>query len=60
MEHQLVEGMSELAETLRELYRDQERAKALNMEISEFILSCGNGSRREWVQLSDSSRINAK
>jgi hypothetical protein len=43
----------ELVEDLCHLYVEQERSRALNLDVCDSILSSDNRGRREWVQLGD-------
>lgn len=48
------ELMPEIVDDLCHLYQEQERARVLSLEISNLMLSSGNQSPREWVQVGDS------
>jgi hypothetical protein len=53
MENEVHEPMSELVEDLCHLYQEQQRARDLSLDISNLMLSSGNRSPREWVQMGD-------
>lgn len=43
----------EMVEDLCQLYVEQERTRALNLDVCDSILSSGNRGRREWVSMGD-------
>lgn len=54
MENEVHEPTPELVEDLCNLYHEQERARALSLDVSNLMLSSGNRSPREWVRLDES------
>lgn len=54
MENEAGEPIPELVEDLCQLYQEQERTRALSLDVSNLMLSSENRSPREWVQLGDS------
>jgi hypothetical protein len=60
MENESREPMSELVEDLCQLYQEQERARALSLDVSNLMLSSGDRSPREWVQVGDSVSVTPK
>lgn len=54
VDNEIHELMPEIVDDLCHLYQEQERTRALSLEISNLMLSSGNQSPREWVQVGDS------
>ena len=52
--NEMHELMPEIVDDLCQVYQEQERTRALSLEISNLMLSSGNQSPREWVQVGDS------
>ncbi|HEY7305552.1 MAG TPA: hypothetical protein VH601_15615 [Bryobacteraceae bacterium] len=53
MENKAHELALELVEELCHLYQEQERTRALNLDVCDCMLSSGNRSPREWVKVGD-------
>ncbi len=54
VENEIHELMPEIVDDLCHMYQEQERTRALSLDISNLMLSSGNQPAREWVQVGDS------